>query len=190
MQQIGERFSSGISLESIMAEKGKAARDVYVKAFGFPLSWCHRAWVVLILNTSLRTENQKTNAPLRLQLRLADETRMEKQRAAVLVVRQGVQEVLRDVDDANEQLYREIWNQPFDNSYLDIKKKRVYWKWGRLNNCFADQDQTPDIENGKGTVINFTHVPLLQQLRQGLPELISSDKVPNNLYVCLRQVRF
>ena len=127
---------------------------------------------------------------MRLQVRLADETQMAGQRAAILVVRQGVQKALRDVENAKDQLYREIWNQPFDNSYLDIKQNRVKCKWGRLNNCFADEDQTPDIDNGKGTVINFTRVPLLEKLRKGLPELISSDKVPDNLYVCLRQVRF
>jgi hypothetical protein len=42
----------------------------------------------------------------------------------------------------------------------------------RYNLCFADYDQEPDIENGKGTVVNFDDLPALSSLRQALPDYL------------------
>lgn len=54
---------------------------------------------------------------------------------------------------------------------------RVVNKKARHNLIFADFDQEPDYENGKGTVINYTHLPYLSYIRENLPKLIGPDNV-------------
>lgn len=39
------------------------------------------------------------------------------------------------------------------------------------NLCFADFDQKPVYEDGKGTIVNFEHVPLLSTLRENISKL-------------------
>jgi len=50
-------------------------------------------------------------------------------------------------------------------------KGRVCNKKARWNLCFSDFDQPPEYENGKGTIINFTHLPILSLLRSRLPDI-------------------
>jgi hypothetical protein len=54
---------------------------------------------------------------------------------------------------------------------------RVVNKKARHNLVFADFDQEPDYENGKGTVINYTHLPYLSHIRDNLTKLISDDHI-------------
>lgn len=74
------------------------------------------------------------------------------------------------------------------NLQWDTKAKmygRVVNKKARYNLCFADFNQEPDYAQGKGRVINFNSLPLLQQLRDilntMLQDSISNDKVVPNL---------
>ena len=78
--------------------------------------------------------------------------------AVVLVIPGGVGKLLGKRDDATswlELLYEEVRQQPFDNQFFDCKKKKVFHKHGRLNNCFADFDQEPDITVGKLSLIHI-----------------------------------
>lgn len=61
-----------------------------------------------------------------------------------------------------------------EQSNLEKDKKalmrgRVVNKLARYNLCFGNDDQKADYENGKGTIIAFKNVPLLQKLRDELP---------------------
>jgi hypothetical protein len=69
--------------------------------------------------------------------------------------------------DATDKLYSDL-------TKLECDKK--YWSYGRVVNknarhnlCMSDFDQKADYENKKGTVINFTSVPILNDVRQILP---------------------
>ena len=50
---------------------------------------------------------------------------------------------------------------------------RLCDKKARHNLCFADFDQLPDYENGKGTVVSYDHLPELSKLRAYLPTLLN-----------------
>lgn len=55
-----------------------------------------------------------------------------------------------------------------------LMKGRVVNKHARHNLCFADYDQEPDYNNGKGRVISFSSVPILNELRNILNELTNT----------------
>jgi hypothetical protein len=42
----------------------------------------------------------------------------------------------------------------------------------RINLCFSDFDQTPDIENGRGTVVSWDHVPNVKIIRDNLANFL------------------
>ena len=75
---------------------------------------------------------------------------------------------------AADALYAESMAQPFDERYYDVKKDKVFTKHGRQNNCYADEAQAPDVDQGKGTVIAFDTVPQMQELREAF-DLFDTD---------------
>jgi hypothetical protein len=107
--------------------------------------------------------------------------------AYVLVVKNGVNCLLNDNNGANN-LYEE-------QDLLNKDKKafmygRVVNKHARHNLCFAEENQEPDYENGKGRVIAFNEVPLLQELRQKFGEILeeaSNLQVEGNYYYDLNK---
>ena len=70
---------------------------------------------------------------------------------------------------------RKIFDINPDDLYLEqhiLKKDTKAFMYGRVVNkkarhnlCFADEDQNPEYEKGKGTIINFDKVELLKELR-------------------------
>ena len=116
--------------------------------------------------------------------------RCEDDAGLVVVVPNGVERLLGAMGDrqkkpAAQALYEEILGQSFDNQFYNVKRRRVMYKHGRLNNCFADIEQAPQLSVGKGTVVNFSSVPLLSKLRQRLPSLVADSdakKLLSNLY--------
>lgn len=88
--------------------------------------------------------------------------------AAVLVIRDG----LRFFDLTADKLYLEQKNLAPDTQYYDRRRKRVLNKNARHNLCFDETAQDCDIENGCGTVIAYSDVPLLQKLRNHLSSAI------------------
>jgi len=91
--------------------------------------------------------------------------------ASVLLIRGGVS-FFGGSDDATDELLEE-------QSALkwDTKAKmygRVVSKKARHNLCYADFAQSPDYENGQGTIISFENVPLLQKIRVGLENYLGT----------------
>jgi hypothetical protein len=85
--------------------------------------------------------------------------------AKVLIIRQGVQFILGE-DTAN-------LIQENDNLTMDKKafmRGRVVNKVARWNLCFADKDQEPDYESGKGRVVSWDHIPKMSRIRQTISE--------------------
>ena len=100
------------------------------------------------------------------------------ERASVVVFRNGVDKLLGE--GGADALFRESTDQAFDDTFLNVKRKVVQNKHGRLNNCYADEAQAPDIPNGRGTVIAFDSAPCMKELRAKLPALLG--KGVKNLY--------
>jgi hypothetical protein len=84
--------------------------------------------------------------------------------AGVLIIHRAVQDVFK-VND--EDIFRELSTIRYDTRALMYG--RVTNKNLRHNAIIADFDQNPNYEVGMGTVVNFTHVPLMQHIRTHLP---------------------
>nr|QBK85171.1 MAG: uncharacterized protein LCDPAC02_03700 [Pithovirus LCDPAC02] len=81
----------------------------------------------------------------------------------------------------------------YDTQYYDQRRKKVLNKRARWNICFDDEEQEPDYEQGKGTIISFQTLPVLNLFRNNLPifikdnsdiniEKITNLKAEGNLY--------
>ena len=84
--------------------------------------------------------------------------------AQILIVRNGVEALAKTthhiVNAEQKQLIpdKKAWMRGV------VKNKRARW-----NLCFADQPQTADLENKKGTVVQFKRLPLLNSIRESIP---------------------
>ena len=87
----------------------------------------------------------------------------QKYGAFVLIIKNGVNFFLNDEKGA-DKMYFEQKSLPFDKKAL--MRGRVVNKKARWNSCFAPYSQKPNIENGKGTVIEFEDAPILNKLRK------------------------
>lgn len=87
------------------------------------------------------------------------------QPAKVLVIRRGAQFILGE----------ETAGLIAENDALTMDKKalmkgKVVNKVARWNLCFADEDQEPNYEDGKGTVVSWKHLPRMSRIRQVISE--------------------
>jgi len=102
--------------------------------------------------------------------------------AYILIIKNGVNILLNDDDGANK-LFIEQDNLEKDKKALMYG--RVVNKHARHNLCFSSSSSLPDYEKGKGRIIAFDEVPLLNQLRTKFGEVISEAKhlqVEGNYY--------
>ena len=99
---------------------------------------------------------------------LDEEDKVGVEKAELLIIKNGVNYIV----DADE-LYDEIDKTPKDK--LAFMYGRVVNKKARHNNIFSDFNQEPEYEEGKGTIINFNRVPILNKIREEMPKII-----PNN----------
>lgn len=110
--------------------------------------------------------------------------RIEDKRAVVWKIPNGVDRLLGP--GAADKLHAESWSQQFDHQFLNDKKQEVQYKWGRYNNCYADESGEPDYANGKGRLIAFGDAPMMAALRAKLPELLGDEAkdlyAESNLY--------
>jgi hypothetical protein len=85
--------------------------------------------------------------------------------AKVLVIRRGAQFILGE----------ETSGLISENDGLTMDKKafmkgKVVNKVARWNLCFADEDQEPNYEDGKGRVVSWKHIPKMARIRQVISE--------------------
>jgi len=85
--------------------------------------------------------------------------------AALLIVRNGVSAFIED--DAVDLLKEEQQQINYDARKLNQYKKEVN-SIARHNVCFDDFDQDMNLSQGQGTVVDFSHLPLLSKIRNGL----------------------
>lgn len=86
--------------------------------------------------------------------------------AYILVVRNGIDMLLRNDKQNTKQLYQELdildWDKKY-YAYGGVKNKIA-----RYNLCFANNSQEPDYENKKGRVISYNNVESLQIVKEKL----------------------
>lgn len=91
---------------------------------------------------------------------------IEVEEAYVLVMRKGIQHVLQT--DGTKEIMAE--NDELDMDKHALMKGRVVNKHARWNLCFAEEDQEPEYESGKGRIIAWRHIPLMQRVREQIAE--------------------
>jgi hypothetical protein len=85
--------------------------------------------------------------------------------AFVLVIRRGVQFIL---GEETVGLIQENDNLTMDK--FALMRGRVVNKVARWNLCFADEDQEPNYEDGKGRIVSWSHIPKMSRIRQVISE--------------------
>ena len=115
----------------------------------------------------------------------------KKNDATLLIIRDGVNMYLQDINKTAEDMLKEHESLEWDKTILSRKHKNngkdgVVNKNARWNLCYGNVYQKPDIVNGKGTIITFDDVPCTKYIKERLPELLgnlASDMVAEgNLY--------
>ena len=119
---------------------------------------------------------------------LADGSTIEQEVAFVLVMRQGVN-ALFGQPDAAERMYAEQTALEWDKKCMMYG--RVVNKHARHNLCYSEEAQEPDYEKGKGRIIPFHQVPMLQSALATLEACVGPKarhlKVEGNRYYDISQ---
>jgi len=84
--------------------------------------------------------------------------------AWILVVPDGVKALGVDPN----AVYDENMGLEHDKKFYDRRRKKVLNKHARHNLCFADENQTPDYETGKGRVVGWNSIPHSKALQEEL----------------------
>lgn len=100
---------------------------------------------------------------------LPEEMREIAQDAHLLIVRNGVNHVLRDYSTADD-MFRE--QSELNHDTKAFMYGRVVEKHARHNLCFGEEAQEPDYQQGMGRIIPFSEVPLTNHIRTRLGEYI------------------
>lgn len=95
--------------------------------------------------------------------------------AKLLIIRNGIKLFDGSESTISARLYEEQCG--FERDKKAFMYGRVVNKKARHNLCFSDFNQDPDYASGKGTVINFTRTPILNQIREELPAIMQCDKL-------------
>ena len=107
-------------------------------------------------------------------------------KACVLVISnysRAMAKLDKDMDAPKAKaLYKELIRLKWDTKGL--MKGKVKNKLARHNLCFADFQQKPRYDKGRGRVYNFSKLPLLQQTRESIKKLVKMDSLvaEGNLY--------
>jgi hypothetical protein len=108
---------------------------------------------------------KKYNGEIHYLNHLPVENIPEQDEAAILVFRDGLKKIF-DIDQ-NDMIKEQDKLSKDKKCYM---YGRVVDKKARHNLCFADIDQEPEYEKGKGTIVNFNRVDLMNSLRKQMYE--------------------
>ena len=86
-------------------------------------------------------------------------------KAGLLIIKNGLKTIFNI--DPNE-LYKEQLTFEWDKKYWDRRRQKVLNKHARYNVCYGTDFQEPNYENGKGTIISYEKVPLLNKWKSSL----------------------
>ena len=94
--------------------------------------------------------------------------------AGVLIIRNGVNLLLKDTNKNADNMFNEQYKLDPDRKYYDTRRKKVLNKRARFNLCFGNIGQKSDFENKKGTIISYNDVPLTKKIRDELPKYLGN----------------
>ena len=94
--------------------------------------------------------------------------------AFLLVIPGGINHILSPSADADD-FFQELVSLNWD-SHAKMYG-RVVTKHARHNLCFSEESQEPDYSNGKGRIVSFENVPLLNLVRKTFEKLIEKSLV-------------
>lgn len=99
---------------------------------------------------------------------LSEAAGKEVEEAFVLIIRGGVNAFFEEekADEMFDEMSSLVWDKKA------FMYGRVVNKHARHNLVFFDEDQAPDYENKKGTIISWGKVPLLSAVRESLPDAV------------------
>ena len=86
----------------------------------------------------------------------------------VLVVRDGLKNILEINNSSLNDLYSEMNSFEWDRKYFDTRRQKVLNKHARANVCFGDESVEPDYENKKGRVVGYDSVQSLRFVKENL----------------------
>lgn len=118
---------------------------------------------MLSLRTRLRSEGLDCNI---YALHTFIDVDVDVDEAYILVIHKGVQHILH----TNNTLELMEENEQFDMDKFALMRGRVVNKRARWNLCFADFDQEPNYEDGKGRVVSWDKLPLMSKVRERIAE--------------------
>jgi hypothetical protein len=102
---------------------------------------------------------------------LDEEKRKNTEEAYVLVLRNTLKtNLLRETEF--EELKKEMNSFEWDSQYFDRRRKKVLNKHARYNVCFNEESKDPDYENGKGRIIGFQDLKIMNRLKENLKLLV------------------
>jgi hypothetical protein len=97
------------------------------------------------------------------ELSVADINDMPEEDAYVLIIREGVNKILRNCSEfSHENLFEEHINLEHDKQAW--MKGKVVNKHARWNLCFDDVAQPPNYEEKKGRIVSYDEIPVTKML--------------------------
>lgn len=95
-------------------------------------------------------------------------------KARVLVIKQGINHLLKDIGKTSDDMFRELVELEWDKKALMYG--RVVNKNARYNLCFSNRAQKADFVKGKGTIIAFNKVKCCDEIRKKLPDYLKGSE--------------
>lgn len=94
--------------------------------------------------------------------------------AYLLIIKKGLDTILRDECEEDIKTSKDFFDEQnrLEKDTKAYMYGRVVNKKARYNLCFGLENQEPDYEKGKGRIIRFEDLPLLNKTRQILPKII------------------
>lgn len=97
--------------------------------------------------------------------------------AHLLIIRNGVSCMLKEVGGDADTLMEEQLNLDYDKKAFMYGK--VVNKHARHNLCFGEEEQEPSYEEGKGRIVAYSSVPLMKEFKEKIGKYIAGGE---NLY--------
>ena len=113
-------------------------------------------------------EKVKSEGLITEMINLNEEIDESFEQARVLVIRGAVQHIFGELELDTKDLMEENDNLTMDKHAL--MRGRVVNKHARWNLCFADEDQEPNYEDGKGRIVSWKHIPMMSRIREVISE--------------------
>jgi hypothetical protein len=87
--------------------------------------------------------------------------------------------IIRNFVTNQMDIFNNLKKISWDCKYYDQRRQKVLNKRARKNICISDYNQEPDYKNGKGTVISWNQLPLLENIRNTISTFGKSFKYLN-----------